>query len=120
MKKIIIPVLAFVCLFMVGCSEAKEVQTIELDSNPSTGYIWGYSMKDESLLEIERAYKSDCDDNSQIDGCGGKDIYTIKGKKEGEDTITFEYVKGEPQKNDKRVTYKVKVDKDLKVKLIKK
>lgn len=120
MKKLIIPIFTIVCLLAVGCSSYEEEAVVEFDSNPSTGYIWSYNIKDEGLIEVERSYESDCGNDSQTDECGGKDIYTIKGKKEGEDTITFEYIKGEPQKKDKRVSYKVKVDKDLKIKMIKK
>ena len=101
-------------ILLVGCNKKDKNLTIKLTSNPTTGYDWGYTISTIDIIEMTDDYISDCDDNQ--DGCGGKNIYTIKPLKEGKTSITFNYrstyEKGVPEET---IVYDVVVDKNLNI-----
>ena len=107
------------CLFLCGSgfsNKYEDVQTIELKSNPSTGFVWNVEVinlefpendvkddveseeeKDDmeqkyifnaGEVEISHDFISD-NENPTVCGAGGPDIFTIMGKKEGMAFLEF-------------------------------
>lgn len=70
-----------------------EIFTINLPSNPSTGYTNIISRIDPSFIkEIKKEFKPK-QTKRGIVGAGGIDTFTFKAIKEGETKIMFEYVR---------------------------
>ena len=69
-------------------SRCKHTIEIKLQSNPSTGYTWSYTMTN-NIVDIKEKYVSNCT-NDKV-GCGGKTVYTITPKEPGTTIIDFEY-----------------------------
>ncbi|MDO5561688.1 MAG: protease inhibitor I42 family protein [bacterium] len=92
--------------------EARQ-EEIVLSSNPTTGYTWQYTYLDETqtdLLEINQEYYSDCSD-AEIAGCGGYDVFTLKGLKTGEARLKFTYERTwESEPPLESIIYKVTID----------
>lgn len=96
MKKKIFPLL-LLCLFMVsGCKEKEaytpydktaDILTVSLEENATTGYVWGFTITDNTILE----YKNDelKSDNKGVTGSGGIHEFVFAGKAEGKTTILF-------------------------------
>lgn len=66
-----------------------QVVTIELKSNPTTGYSWNWTNRDavKNVDTIGWKYLSE----SNLMGGGGKDFWSFKGLKKGIDTIQIDY-----------------------------
>lgn len=113
--KLVKPMIIIILLIIsVGCTKKYSELKISLDSNPSTGYLWNYEISNEDIVNISQAYDTNCKNN--VSGCGGKNIYTITPKKEGEVTITFKYARNFGKDDHQLIAkYKIKVDKDLKI-----
>ena len=117
--KRIISILVTVLLFC-GCSNgininnnSKELK-INLYSNSSTGYEWTYKVSNEDIINISKSYKTNCP--SDVAGCGGENVYTIKPLKEGKVTITFKYARSwESSEYDLEAIYEIVVDKGLNI-----
>ena len=116
MKKflIIIPILIIIIIgiiFITDCDDTPRY-TIELDSNPSTGYDWHYEITNQ-IVDIERFYDdSNCKEG--ILGCGGKTIYTLTPLKKGTTTIDFKYCRNY-QEPCIKATYEINIDKNLNI-----
>lgn len=64
---------------------------IQLEENPTTGYSWHYSIKDNKKVEIiSDNYSAHKHEASQL-GVGGIHNWNIKGLKPGKTKIRFEY-----------------------------
>lgn len=118
MKRII---RVLITIFLLsGCSNGinlnnntKELK-INLYSNSSTGYEWTYKVSNEDIIKISKSYKTNCP--SDVSGCGGENVYTIKPLKEGKTTITFKYARSwEQSEYDLDAIYEIEVDKDLNI-----
>jgi len=66
------------------------VFTIELDSNPSTGYTWQW-MNQDSVTSVERIGQDFVSDNPKLVGNSGRAIWKFQGRKPGTDTLDLEY-----------------------------
>jgi predicted secreted protein len=66
--------------------------TIELASNPTTGYQWEASWDDEYVKLISQKYVPD-PILFGIVGSGGTEIYTFKAIKKGQTEIRFSYLR---------------------------
>lgn len=74
-------------------SDSSKTYSLQLNSNPSTGYSWSYSVDKEGIIkESKNEYVSDENSKSLL-GVGGKQNYTFEGVKEGDVTITFKYAR---------------------------
>jgi inhibitor of cysteine peptidase len=84
-----------------------DLLTIELASNPSTGYKWVLSNKIKPAVVAEKDRKF-VKDETTIDlvGAGGKDIWTFTSEKPGETYLYFVY-KRDDGKVDKEKYFKV-------------
>ena len=79
--------------------------SIELETNASKGYRWNYNNSDDHIISITRTYEKGCSGNN----CDGKDIYEIKGLRQGVSVITFDYVDSDKNVIDS-ITYEIVVD----------
>lgn len=64
----------------------NQETTIELESNPTTGYRW--AIVDNDNIEIKQNYVPD---QPIITGSGGKDIFNIKKLEYGIGSLRIEY-----------------------------
>ena len=117
-KNKMIIIIALVCLILIGCQKNKETNKhlkISLYSNPSTGYRWTYNIDKQDIIDISKKYdNSNC--SPKAEGCGGKEIYTIKGLKPGKVTLTLIYSFIEKDKYpSKTATYEITVNDDLSI-----
>ena len=114
------------CLFLCGSgfsNEYEDVQTIELKSNPTTGYSWNVTTVD---LDLEHKGKVDviqtynCDNEcDSICGAGGTTTFFIKGLEKGEVCLSFEYKRPwETSQYDREVLALLDVNESGKVKIL--
>lgn len=112
LKKLCVGVLC--CgLFLCGSgfnNKYEDVQTIELKSNPSTGWGWEAQVREykepengegcsgcksnRGKVEITHTFEPDSQDEA-ICGAGGTDIFEIKGVEEGTVHLEFLFVKND-------------------------
>ena len=123
-KKTLIVIIFITVIFIVAMilllpkkentpSNTSDNLEISFHDNASTGYKWKNTISKEGIVEVtSKLDYSSCPED--VDGCGGQIIYNIKPLKEGEVTVTFEWVStsGEP---DEAYTYNIKVDNNLKI-----
>lgn len=93
--------------------------SVDLFSNPSTGYSWEYSMDKPSVLVLSDSYYTR--DLTALSGNGGEDHFIFKAVKQGEVKITFKYVKHNNTYDDvnSEYNYYYSVDSDGKITLLK-
>lgn len=115
MKKLLIITIILMGFMLTSCNKNNKELKIELDSNPTTGYDWEYTLSND-IVEITKEYESKCKEKN-ISGCGGQDIFIVKGLKEGETTIKFIYRRSweELTGEEKIEEVNIIVDKDLNV-----
>ena len=63
--------------------------TIQLQSNPSTGYHWEPAYDNSTFTLTNRAFVSSVSTQSAVVGAGGTDVFTFQGTKQGTSVITF-------------------------------
>lgn len=103
---------------------AKKTKVmVELESNPTTGYEWKYTMNKKGIVRCVRdLYVQDEDDSEYpMTGVGGWSKYAFKAKKAGSVTITFRYARQwEKTEQDIVLKYKIVTGKNGKIKSVKK
>jgi predicted secreted protein len=120
MKKSVIIILV---IFLFSCNSRKEIEAdygvskdgileISLKSNPTTPFSWYWIKNDASKLvdSIDVFYIRD-KAPLQMNGVGGTQIWKFKGKKNGIDTLIFQYCRfREPESTIeiKRIIVKIK------------
>jgi len=70
----------------------NEVFSIDLRSNPTTGYTWEVKFDPTYVQMIDRTYKPDTSDPRWVGG-GGTDTFVFRGIKSGETEIEFSYLR---------------------------
>jgi len=65
---------------------------IELDSNPTTGYVWVVNFDDEYLSLASDTYFPDSTEEDIV-GTGGKQIFTFNPVKVGMTELIFDYMR---------------------------
>jgi len=85
--------------------------TINLESNPTTGYMWAVVEIDEEVLEVvKNDYFAD-PSPEMITGTGGREEYQFRGIKPGECVLTMHYRRSwEPDDPDGEFSVTVKVE----------
>jgi predicted secreted protein len=63
--------------------------TIQLQSNPSTGYHWEPTYNSAYIMLVNRAFASGTSANPLLVGASGTDTFTFQGTREGTSVITF-------------------------------
>lgn len=123
MKKIYVLLVSAmaVLLLMSGCSKQGDAGSnqyaFELKGNPTTGFQWVYQVDNKDILkEVRNEYIQDKTEGKDNVGVGGTYFFAFEPLKEGEVTITAKYCRSwedvEPMAT---ATYKLKVDKNLKI-----
>ncbi len=81
--------LIFTVMLLSACGQPKPPQTvtIQLDSNPTTGYSWQVSQT-EHLFDIESNYTAD-ETEEVLDGVGGTETFVLTAKKPGTCEVSF-------------------------------
>lgn len=91
------------CWFFSGCKSsgesAKDVHTlsvnewfsVELDSNPTTGYSWKWTNRRVVGAVVDTIGFKYQARNPVLIGSGGKEIWTFKGLRRGVDTVRMVY-----------------------------
>ena len=134
-RKLIAATLVFASVFSVGIQNNSVVKAeavvatttetaqnvksnsniVQLYGNSSTGYVWQYSIKDESVVKVaEEKFEPD-DKTGELDGSGGTYTWLFEGLKNGQTEITFNYLRPWESEVLESVTYVVTVDSDLNV-----
>ena len=90
------------------------IGTILLYGNCSTGYDWQYTVKDTTIADIVDSTKIN-DDYTGLCGCGETNLWKVKGLKEGQTEIVFNYLRPWESEILDSITYVVTVDSDLNV-----
>ena len=75
-----------------------EMFSIELDSNPSTGYRWDLQLKAGKASLVDEDFISDAPKNSMVCGAGGKKVFIFKAEEAG--TIEIDATYKRPWKSD--------------------
>ncbi len=91
MKKALAILLAIILMTAVaGCGEKNSTYTMELESNPSTGYTWECTADREGIVTEE---SHDYVLESEEPGAKGNEVFVFKGASEGDVELTFRYVR---------------------------
>lgn len=127
MKKILnVFLITMFCVLLCSCGKEELVggkkAEFDFDANATTGYEWKYTLSDASLLNVVENEYTPLETSEEMTGVGGTQKYVFEGLKEGEAKIVFTYSQPwdtvtEPSYT---LTYTVKIDKDLKISLVKK
>lgn len=96
-------------------AENSVTGKISLHGNASTGYTWQYSVKDTSIAELSEEDSVSDDPTGQLCGAGETHIWDIKGLKEGQTEVTFNYLRPWESEILESKTYIINVDSDLNV-----
>lgn len=73
-------------------AEAGVSFNIELKSNPTTGYQWQILKIDKNFLELESStFVPSLNENSNIVGSGGVEVWSFKALKAGQTSVSFVY-----------------------------
>jgi len=83
----------------IDISEDSDVVNIKkgdkflvvLDSNPTTGYSWEYSINSEYIQFIDKDFVSESE--GQMVGVGGNETFNFLALESGETEITFSYLR---------------------------
>ncbi len=99
---------------------AQLMGKVLLQGNASTGYTWQYFVKDPSIAELNEEDSVSDDQTGQLCGAGETHIWDVKGLKEGQTEVTFNYLRPWENKISESKTYIINVDSDLNVKVTEK
>jgi predicted secreted protein/putative hemolysin len=70
-----------------------DTLTVELKSNPSTGYSWHVSANDETVLQQVGEPQFDLGNQTPVPGAGGTQTFTFKAVGKGKTTLTLLYTR---------------------------
>jgi inhibitor of cysteine peptidase len=75
----------------ISISKGKTF-VILLESNPTTGYMWKIAnISNKKILKLEKnEYQAQNNDSNMV-GAGGHEVWTFKTIGKGKSTVTFEY-----------------------------
>ena len=117
-KKILIIIIALLLIIAAVVLILKSFcgweDKITLITNGGVPYNWEYTIEDSEVATFDRM---DSKAKNELAGGEIENTYYFAGLKEGTTTIIFEYKNITDGSIDKTKKFKVKVDKDLKVKV---
>jgi predicted secreted protein len=124
MKKIILSILCFsIIVISTGCKNENNIKEtpnddytlkVSLYSNPSTGYGWKYDIDNKDIITVSVAYdNSGCPED--VDGCGGNEVFTVRGLKQGKAIINLRYCFLDTEECGADATYEFTVNEDLSI-----
>lgn len=72
--------------------ESGQFFTVELESNPGTGYKWNWQLKpDPALVKLEREIHRPRSCEARLIGGGGVDVWTFRALMPGYTALELEY-----------------------------
>lgn len=75
-------------------NQYAETQIIKLPENPTTGYEWVYIVDDSEVVNIMKDEYQLLENAESIVGTGGHRVCELKGLKEGNTIVYFNYIRG--------------------------
>lgn len=114
MKRFSCILLAVLCIACIaGCAKQSNPDettacALVLDSNPTTGYEWTFSIADPSIVSFTQEFESDATDDAV--GVGGREVLTFTGLKAGVTTLTATYAQPWDAESGTTSVYFIKVD----------
>lgn len=116
-KKILAIALAAAVLILPLSAALAEETTVELESNPTTGYQWTVAV-DGLGVEVTEGEMTTPETGDNLAGAPGMQSFTVTGTAAGEAILTFTYARSwEKSDDDQTVTMKATVNDDLAVTL---
>lgn len=96
-----------------------KTMLIRLESNPTTGFEWMYSLADGSgkgeLTLTSEEYETS-DTSGKLMGAGGYDVFSFEGAKKGPQTLTFIYKRNwEGGETAFEIMYDISIDDDMNI-----
>jgi inhibitor of cysteine peptidase len=88
-------------------TKVGEIFSIELESNPTTGYKWEESFDKKKVKLIDKNF----DLPSSAFGAAGKEIFTFEALSEGISTIQLDYKRAWESESIEKVEIKLQSDK---------
>lgn len=77
--------------FNTATVQKGETFKIELDANPSTGYLWDVRLKAGKASLVSQNYTSDAPAGSMVIGGGGVESFVFKAEEAGTVELVAEY-----------------------------
>ena len=115
MKKMLILLLAMLCLASVALAETAS-PVLTLAGNPTTGYAWQAAVDREDVLSVALEYRAE---ETGMIGGGGQYAVWFTGLMPGEAAITLTYARPwEENPPLYTLIYHVQVDEDLNVTIL--
>ncbi|KAL0480711.1 hypothetical protein AKO1_006985 [Acrasis kona] len=84
----------------------NTVKIVKLDNNPTTGYEWIVKSSNDDVVTV--THKGYTPQGSMV-GSGGYDTFSIKGRKPGNASVSFEYKRSWENDAVERKVYSVSV-----------
>lgn len=105
-------------LVLCACSKVNNTLVLELNGDASEGYIWDYTIEDNTIIEsISDEYKSNSE--YELTDSSGSYIYNFKAINKGKTKIIFKYKKQRTEEESKySIAYFFEVDENKNIKLI--
>lgn len=131
MKKLIITIILIILIIIIGLlklqksnkltkKDNNKVLEITYKLNAGIPFKWEVEVEDESIVKYVKSYVlKDENEKKALVGAPVYTNYVFKGLKKGTTTITFKLVNFADNYTSKEEKYKVKVDKDNNISLIK-
>lgn len=103
-------------LLFAGCGQKQpQTATLSLGANPTTGYEWTVEQEPE-IFDISSEYISDAGEEAAT-GVGGTQVFVLTPKEAGTAEVTFTYARSWEEEANSEMTYTLKVDKNMQIKM---
>lgn len=91
MKKALLCLLVCAVLPLGAASAAASDYTVSYSENQTTGYMWHYTVSDDTVLSVtDGGYRAPVDTDGLV-GVPGTHRWVVRGLKEGEASVSFYY-----------------------------
>lgn len=96
----------------------KDMVTVTLEENPTTGFTWDYRVEPQDALKFESDVFVPSTDDEKVAGAGGLHTFNFKALKPGMVMLKFEYCRScEDVEPEETKTYQLTIDDQLNVTL---
>ena len=121
MKKILLILILLILtgglIFYIGTKSSKKLELV-YETNGGVPYEWKYEIEDENIIKFVKKYEVENKNNNMV-GAPIKIKYIFKGLKEGTTKLIFKYINITDKAVAKEDTYKIRVDKNKNITIIK-